>query len=92
VSDPEVSCDRWVGGLCRSIDRPTYCPVGRAEHSLPGECCHHPLRKLREAGVDLARYDERLRADPGFASKLYLAWTRARSKRSARTSRTPGRS
>ena len=86
-----IRCDKFKSGICAAeaaLGHVVYCLRARAEFAGPGQCCHHPLRRVRErletlksAGVRLARYGKRLR-DEAFVDRLYRAFLRARSKRS----------
>ena len=86
----KIQCNEWDRGLCRAVSKdqgtPLYCPVVRAAHALPGECCHHPnfdkrnmLEEMKKGGVDLSKFVDRLR-QPGFIERLYQAWLRKSGK------------
>lgn len=87
-----AKCDKWKHGVCLQLAKEAgeavYCPLARAAHAAPGECCHHPLRivqlrltEMTQAGIKLDRYSERLK-DPEFVDRLYSAFLRKFSKRS----------
>lgn len=96
---PRIKCNRWRSGVCLEFAVPqdsegvvVYCPRARAAYAEPGECCHHPLytalpklKKMRQAGVKLDRYGDRLES-PEFVERLWVAFSKARVRRSAASS------
>lgn len=79
-----TKCDKWRQGMC-AAHLALYCPRERAEYLGPGECCHHPLRVVRDqltemkrAGVNIAKYGKRLRSG-AFVAKLYRRFKKSSS-------------
>lgn len=90
-------CDRWKDGVCLEIAEKlgtvVFCPRERAVNCSPGQCCHHPLFRVRQllaelkhGGINLRRYGKKLK-DPAFVERLYSAFLKARSKRSTTASK-----
>ena len=86
-----LQCNQWNRGVCRAEAEKRkivmYCPRERAEGLRSGECCHHPLYRirplletLRSGGVKLRRYGAKLR-DPEFVIKLHATYLRVKKKR-----------
>lgn len=79
-------CPWWSEGACRAEAAKgavVYCPRERAAALFPGECCHDPVRAVKEikaAGVKVSKYGKKLK-DPVFVAKLKKEFLTALSRR-----------